>query len=204
MKKFAPRREIGYPLQAIPSRTPPTSTTSIAAIVPTPWRRSSAMKTPESASTPPIERSKPPTRSTNVRPTLTIMSTAFVCRMLSRFVQVWNWGCRNEKIAIRIRRTVSTPTYCSVASLTRAVWPTSRRRSSKVASVVGAGSGCILPPGSACAQVRDPLLRRRCARELADDRPLVHDQDPVREAEDLEHVGGDHDDRHPVLEQLGH
>src|SRR5439155_19291190 len=141
------------------------------------------MKTPESASTPPIERSKPPTSSTNVRPTLTIMSTAFVCRMLSRFVQVWNCGCRIEKRTIRIRRTVSTPTYCSVASLKRLGCPASRRRSGMAAPAAGAPSGRMLPPGPAGAQVRDPLLGGLRPRELRDDCALVHDEDAVGEAE---------------------
>src|SRR5262249_6795924 len=163
-----------------------------------------------------MERSKPPTRSTNVSPTLRIRSVAFVSRMLRKFVQVWNCGCRYEKIATRTSSTVRTPTYWSVASFSRTVWPWRRTMCSLGPRRFGGGAGrarglpvpgsrrLAHPPPAARAQARDSLLVRLLARQLPGDRLLVHHEDPVGHAEDLEHLRGDEHDRHAVLEQLRH
>ena len=152
-----------------------------------------------------------------MRPTLRISSVAFVSRMLRKFVHVWNCGCRYEKIADQdqqhgqdadvLERRLLQPDRVAVEAedvLARAspLRRLRRRRFDGVWSRSQAAAPTLLPP---------PALRNAIRSSVASSRessPTIACSCITKmrsaQAEDLEHLGGDEHDRHPLLEQLRH
>ena len=77
-------RAIARPLSSAPIAVPATTMIAMAAGAGTPAPMSLAHPTPDSARTPPMDRSNPPTSNTNVKPIAATSSTALVLRMLMR------------------------------------------------------------------------------------------------------------------------
>ena len=81
----------------------------MAAPAGTPIAMSFAQSTPDNASTPPIERSKPPTSNTIVSPMAATRRTAFVLRMLMKLSYVANVGSVAASQSVKTTSTLPTP-----------------------------------------------------------------------------------------------